>query len=825
MKFGSQIHDRSVPEWRLNNIDYKHLKEVVKKATTLRPDKEPAASLEEDKELQGLYRAFQTQCRSVNAFTSLKIKETSTRLVSVESSILRLQQRADLPSQKRKRQLALIGSHLDHCNMELLRICRFLILQKIALRKLLKKFLKYYPYGKETAEQFVKRLKSSPELTEGEDGISFVKVDLDPYLLEVSLVVDVLQELEQGETGSSKGLVREGSSGETPGKFRGVDFSSKSIPTDTDLTFDSAFLGKATRLQSFLVSGEDVSQVKFLLLQMGFHVVDDDMLIASKKSVKNSSPANLNNLASSQGPRAVKSFHDLQVALDQHQNAASPRISDIKSSQNIDITLLDSDPMPIILANETANQHPTMIVTGFKASKCIIMCHVGGLRNHIVSDNVPVGTLSNALPGKELEDTSSSEADTTALSSIRNACLEWIRSHDMKPVGPLISTKRTRFTKNVEKGESQTYLVCIDEDIALDRKHKVPYAFVEIRRLPSGPDTSQGKDQDEEVVTGLIEKLLETKSSTFPLRKDQTLWKLLYLAHSAQDIEAALIETVNPSLTHFSNEALFEAGSKELSDVAAAKRRKSGTISSHRKRDVLRKDKSSSPDSQLKPRIRYWNEFDDGDEAYDGYQSFGSNDEESQVRGSVDNGFIVFNKNFINTMYSFSERFKDFISFSGRSSERRPLLADSLRGPSLNSVTTSSTSYTGVSAERDYDRYLDFTKQQTDSDSLYETKHDLVITFFYLSSLLISCITSGISLGIVASIFRELNDDILLGPGPGLVTIIIVTLLMSLLLSCTSLLLLFSRFQMAPWWHYVGCFLIFLVVACTVCYGLIEIFL
>ncbi|CUS22570.1 LAQU0S06e01046g1_1 [Lachancea quebecensis] len=825
MKFGSQIHDRSVPEWRLNNIDYKYLKGAVKKATTFHPDKEPAASLAEDRELQGLYSAFQTQCRSVNAFTSLKIKETSTRLVSVESSILRLQQRGDLPAQKRKRQLALIGSHLDHCNSELLRICRFLILQKIALRKLLKKFLKYYPYGKQTAEQFVEQLKSSPELTEGEDGISFVKVDLDPYLLEVSLVVDVLQELEQGEDGTSKGLAREGVSGDAPGTIRGVDFSSKSIPTDTDLSFDSAFLGKATRLQSFLVSGEDVSQVKFLLLQMGFHVVDDDMLIASQKSVKNSSSANLNNLASNQGPRAVKSFHDLQVALDQHQNSTSPKISDIKSSQNIDITLLDSDSMPLILRSEAANQHPTMIVTGFKAGKCIIMCHVGGLRNHIVSDNVPVGTLANALPGKDLEDTSSSDADSTALTSIRNACLEWIRSHEMKPVGPLISTKRTRFTKNVEKGESQSYMICIDEDITLDRKQKVPHAFVEIRRLPSGPDTSQSKDQDEDIVTDLIEKLLESKSSSFPLRKDQTLWKLLYLVHNAQDLGVALIEIVNPSLNLSTNETLFEAGSKELSDVAAAKRRKSGTISSQRKRDVLKKGKSSSPDSQPKQRIRYWNEFDDGDEAYDGYQSFDSNDEESQNRGPMDNGFIVFNKNFINTMYSFSERFKDLISFSRRSPERRPLLADSLRGPSLNSVTTSSTSYTGVSAERDYDRYLDYTNQQMDSESLYETRHDLVITFFYLSSLLISCITSGISLGIVASIFRELNDDILLGPGPGLVTIIIVTLLMSLLLSCTSLLLLFSRFQMAPWWHYVGCFLIFLVVACTVCYGLIEIFL
>ncbi|SCV00431.1 LAME_0G09670g1_1 [Lachancea meyersii CBS 8951] len=814
MKFGSQIQDRSVPEWRLNNIDYKGLKEAVKKVTTFRPDKDISGSWETDKELQWLRKAFLQQFRNINAFVSLKIKEASTRLVSVQSSIVRLQRTAGGPTKRNlHRQMGLIHLHLNSSNTELLRICRFLILQKIALRKLFKKFLKYYPYDHGRAQDFVQALKSCPDLTEGEDGISFTTIDLDPYLLEISLIVDVMRELEQARKPSETDRedVQTGSQ----------EFISQTAAPKpySQAVFDASFLGKATRLQSLLISEESISQAKFLLLQLGFHVVDDDMITASQQSVQNANPTNLASLAAS--GKSPRSFQDLRAALEPDQsNTPFSALTEIKSSETVSIILFDREPIPKFLEDDAANQYPNIAIKEEGEDNCTLMCHVGGLRNYVISDKVPYKAFQEALYSHQA--TNSQELSAT-LSPKNKLCLDWLKSHSMDFCKPEIITKRTRFIKPPVDGEEIEYLVCVDEEILLNGSQNVPHALLEIRRL-SPRKVFDKKPKSDKFIMSLICKLLDFNIHCYPLAKDLTLWKLLYSIQESNSTESTLLSTICRSTDSPTRDSFFTDGAVELSTMISMKEGNKPALSHKKIANARRKSRSSSPDSTPR-KIRYWNEFDDGDEADQNADCFYL-DQEANVNDDGARGFISLNRSVVNAVYDFSENLRRVLVCAQVIPEERPLLADSLRGPSLGSVTTFGTMDTSQSAKRDFDRYMGYSARQDEGDYAYALKHDHVVTLFYMTSLLISCITSGISLGIVVSIFRELNDDdIVLGPSTGVASVIIMSLLFSLLLSCISLLLLFTRLHMAPWWHYVSCSFIFLIVACTVCYGLIEIFL
>lgn len=80
--------------------------------------------------------AFDQEFQNVNLFVSLKIKEISTRILSVESSIIDFSKGLNKTSRNRfnLRKLKIINAHVDDCNFELQLLSRFLIIQRIALK-------------------------------------------------------------------------------------------------------------------------------------------------------------------------------------------------------------------------------------------------------------------------------------------------------------------------------------------------------------------------------------------------------------------------------------------------------------------------------------------------------------------------------------------------------------------------------------------------------------------------------------------------------------------------------------------------------------------
>ena len=192
MKFEDRILNKSIPEWKFYNINYEKLKVAIKKVTAYDYDNPNDSGME--KLLNQCSVAFDQEFQNVNLFVSLKIKEISTRILSVESSIIDFSKGLNKTSRNRfnLRKLKIINAHVDDCNFELQLLSRFLIIQRIALRKLFKKLLNEFPQDSEnplTASEYVTSIRNSESLRNGHEGISFMKLDLDPYLLEVSLIV------------------------------------------------------------------------------------------------------------------------------------------------------------------------------------------------------------------------------------------------------------------------------------------------------------------------------------------------------------------------------------------------------------------------------------------------------------------------------------------------------------------------------------------------------------------------------------------------------------------------------------------------------------
>lgn len=819
MKFGNKILAKSVPEWKLNNIDYEKLKKAIKRATT-----ESTDGLD-DSNLQECTRLFKEQFNHVNVFTSLKVKEITSRLVGIESSIINFKkrfsqpQRADGRSRKlQSRQLKLIASHLDNCSSELQRLSRYLILQKIALGKLFKKFVKHYPPGVAEAERWVQSLRDSPELTAGYDGISFVNVDLDPYLLEISLIVNILHEFQLKLSGDAPSDEDETT-------------SPSARKVDSSLHFDRTMLASPI-LQRLLVSTENVEEFKFMILNLGFRLLDDE-LICTSKSIRETTE-NIPQM-DSRSVKSARSFMALQQAITTKQSHQPAEMAVSKSQESsvknlpscsslhrtqtrLSLMLLDNKNEPEFLEDDEVNQHPDLILTSNDDDRhCILMCHVGGLRDHLETTEFGFTDLKRMMHGEPLGE----ETSKLHNSSMSKAASEWVQSRHLRPIGPRIEFKRTRFICS-ENGT--IYLLSLDEHISLGKGSIVPQAYVQVTKL-SSPITSGTSNAKDKKLTELCDALVESKTQTFPLSPHLTLWKICFRLNHSNNLLADLFrflvkDEYNVEDQTLSSEEFFLLGKDtllELCSESLVSRLKSE--GSDRKHSALQAKPKKARTAE-KPRVRYWNEFDDdpdfmNDSGFYLDENNGSQDD-VETDPAVDNGFIMFNKSFVNSAYRFCQSMRNCFS----PDEMRAVTARRGYGSINGSVSSAST----TNSFDDVQSYLVTADEADESDSIYESRHDQVITFMYLSSLFTGCVTAGISLGIVLALFHKEGGEADLEVAGYLVIIITLSLIVSLSLICVSLLLLFSRFKLAPAWHHVTCFVLFLVVIFTVCYGLAEIF-
>ncbi|KAH3901870.1 Vtc5p SCDLUD_001654 [Saccharomycodes ludwigii] len=832
-------------------------------------------TIDDDENLNKLYQEFIQQLTTVSMFVSLKLNEITSRLLNCETHLRKLKARniADASGQndslepQHHHHVLITTSFLrkiDACSLLLTKISRFLIVQKIALRKLIKKFLKYYP-NRSIAKKFVIKLQKSDILNNGYEGCSIISVDLDPYLLEVSLIIDYIY----GTTSDINAVDDNGT------LLSGSNIKNKNIPT-SEWEFDSLLIGNCTTMQKLLVSQENIMQLKFILLKAGFLLVDDELLNTQRK---------LPLLPDDTGIHNDDSLH---------------RTNDVDLNPNFILSYLNTNNRSYGNASSASND------------KCVTECNIGGLRNFLITNTIPYSTFNanNSTSNPKvplLRDSKLIESNSILQFPVNKVLLEWIKSKKLNKVDPNIQFRRTRFICNNSKllniddtnhaQSSPLYLCTIDDQISIcsplysssDSHFWENQAFVTISKLPTNSDCYGASSAYDPVLLNFLSQLIDNKINSYPIKK--SFWKLCYtndgrdLFHTALDDhkEAYLYE--DDELT---SEVFYSLGLKMLQELTRKMRKNLDKSSILDSVSYGNKPNSSSPafttnnndnnnnsNSNInnkkrdRPTIRYWNEFDDEEDEsgvpfyYDTNYDAGNYDENSYYYNNGYHGerpqeFIVFSKNFIDAVYKQMFNQNDLPHHGTQGPNYEPSLVSSFSAntnlaPSLftnNYDSTSidmnlspllhqSKSYKSIvpseldiesqkvnNSTQPYRTEEEEEEEEEDTFSVFEYKHDQVYTFFYLISLIVACLTSGIALGVIVAIFEESNSiSVGIEMGTSLVITLIGSMLCSLGFGIFSVLLLFSRFSKAPLWHYVACFVLFIVVTCVALYGILGLIL
>ncbi|SMN21133.1 similar to Saccharomyces cerevisiae YDR089W Protein of unknown function [Maudiozyma saulgeensis] len=868
MKFGTQILDKSVPQWRHNNIDYQKLKLSIKRATTESGDDET------DKiNLIRCSNLFLEQFNSVNLFTSLKIKEISSKIISIENLIIKYSQVLEnlnfetLTTEESKRQIKTIQTATIRCSKELKMLSRYLILQRIAVRKLFKKFVKYYPKGKKEAEIYIETLRNSEQLKKGYEGISFMELGLDPYLLEISLIFDVLDDLDKKAI-KSLDVIKTSLVNTSTDNIRHLEDIKDRLPTEpikeiqSTIEFDTIFWGKSKLVSRFILSNENSEEFKFVLLSSKFQILDDEIISTSREIVDNSK--NIRNFAQNDSARSVRSYNELRNIASFSSLVGSSKAKGSKDgsqslTSNIHMSLMasaenisnDTTYMRELLKNANYNEHPTFLVQSDIGIKCVLQCHVGGLRDHVITNTLPLRYIHDCIDKDEIK-------DIQRLGPLNKLSMEWLNSKHLKPANERITFKRTRFVSYTSAG---TYLITLDENIAIDTFSIVPHSVFEIREITSPKSNSASRspdfDHQQEIqdISYIYNSLIENKIQCYPIDRSATIWSICYAIRDSNEITYDLFSYIlkdeyiledNDSLK---DNEFFELGKDKVLEMCTSefRRRHPNNVSNgipqslasklelKKKRNTESKQNSNNSSREgsngitqvpKKESIRYWNEFDDGeDNAVANTFYVDAYGDDNISSNQSDGGLLRFDRKFVNSMYATCQSIRKFLNLPYVDSNRisRSRYGSIVSENDTASITTSG--HTRSNSYADIQQLIQFHEQDlNDSDSVYELRHDEILSLMYLFSLLASCLTSGICLSIIVTIFREEEENIQIDHITLLITIIIISLLISLLLTSGSLLLLFSRYAYAPLWHYISCFVVFLLVTCTACYGIIEIF-
>ena len=570
MKFGVEFAARSISRWKNYNIDYNLLKVLVREATTefddssssdtngssSSPDSnfntntdatstgndstantaEPALSDHQKKLLKKLYKTFKEQIDYVSLFAFSKVGEISRRLSTlkrqcnlfIESQNTSLGSRdvnSDVALRIRHRKLIMFQKELDSITQELQDLSRFILLQKFAVKKILKKFLKYSTYSKKQA--FVNTMTQNCLY---ENQKSFIHLSLDDLSLETTLLYDFLDTFLNNPSRGAVAIANVDQLLTPPPKKRDRESSIHTIDSlqlitkhavnrdDSQIflkstTFDIVSKRKGPRSLSFWVHYDNLDEIKFFL-SSEFKLITDESFLTKDIKLKNTrSSMNLRddedhcdsgNKSSDDGissrPLTKSSSHPSHTTNDAFcpetdtvsiwlnnpseyffVKNVEPSEFNYELKNHESLKTFKANPYSQILVSNYSNSDHSNSADGPSLNNNpILITPIGGLRQFsIASLNQPLVNL--LFNDKAYADSTKEEKKRHFFKEWTNShmkgnrqmtqlSIDWVVDNDVKPLAS-VSSKKMRYI-NLNKNDKIDFYISLEWDINIHKSQK-----------------------------------------------------------------------------------------------------------------------------------------------------------------------------------------------------------------------------------------------------------------------------------------------------------------------------------------------------------------
>lgn len=337
MKFGKNLSDLSIPEWKRYNLDYNDLKAEIK------------LYVAGETRLSSLQQKFLDNFNVINLFLKTKYGEIYRKFNYYENNFAQLLREINTENDTTVKNVHLIKldillSNLIELSIMLKKLSKFILIQKIAVKKIFKKFLKKHPTAK--SEKFILNLK----LYLNKNADSFINLNLVNLTIKLTNLINLIK-FEINKLNNDD-LEFDYDNDFDILNFNNLSASVSSLPLSLNMKFDyNIFLKKNFHLPFLLP--DDTNNFNQILLNL-------DIYLDFKKLNKVDS---LNSLIYLQNSTLTHGNND-------GRNGGSSGASGVPN--NHDHTASSTGVI----------SEPSFILSEYSLPLSLIVCYIGGLRKY-----------------------------------------------------------------------------------------------------------------------------------------------------------------------------------------------------------------------------------------------------------------------------------------------------------------------------------------------------------------------------------------------------------------------------------------------------------